>query len=184
MRVSGCTTTFEREAHKKKSQDLNKQPYCTCLRWFFKMVPSGSGKCGISSAPRWAGVSLFESKSTSQISSGSLRMIRQSRKKWDTMFEANIVRKGDWERLLLVMSILLFNETIENVCIDFSAVWWHVINTLISPLSAMTVTQKVSQVARLAVVYRFFIRSILTGPVHNVRLIQVLVSLLALFFSV
>lgn len=46
----------------------------TCLRWFFKIVPSGSGRSG-SSASTLAGVSLFESKSTIQMSSGNLRMI-------------------------------------------------------------------------------------------------------------
>lgn len=46
----------------------------TCLRWFFKMVPSGSGKTGISSFEPVGGESLFESRSTSQISSGNLQV--------------------------------------------------------------------------------------------------------------
>lgn len=45
----------------------------TCLRWFFRMVPSGSGKTGISSFEPVGGESLFESRSTNQISSGNLK---------------------------------------------------------------------------------------------------------------
>lgn len=42
----------------------------TCFKWFFKIVPSGSGKGGISLGE----VSLLESRSTSQISSGNLKI--------------------------------------------------------------------------------------------------------------
>lgn len=48
----------------------------TCLRWFFRIVPSGSGSSG-SSASTLAGVNLFESRSTIQISSGNLAKGKQ-----------------------------------------------------------------------------------------------------------
>ena len=41
----------------------------TCFKWFFRMVPSGSGSAGISPEND----SLLESKSTNQMSSGSLK---------------------------------------------------------------------------------------------------------------
>lgn len=44
----------------------------TCFKWFFNIVPSGSGRAGISSYIPVGAVSLFESKSTNQISSGNL----------------------------------------------------------------------------------------------------------------
>lgn len=50
----------------------------TCFRWFFRMVPSGSGSTGISSFDPVGGDSLFESKSTSQISSGNLKGINSN----------------------------------------------------------------------------------------------------------
>lgn len=45
----------------------------TCFRWFLRIVPSGSGRFGRSSAEPDGGVILFESRSTSQMSSGSLK---------------------------------------------------------------------------------------------------------------
>ena len=45
----------------------------TCFRWFFSIVPSGSGRPGRSSTEPDGGVILFESRSTSQMSSGSLK---------------------------------------------------------------------------------------------------------------
>lgn len=45
----------------------------TCFRWFFRIVPSGSGSAGISSGVPVGGVNLFESKSTNQMSSGNLQ---------------------------------------------------------------------------------------------------------------
>lgn len=47
----------------------------TCFKWFLRMVPSGSGSGGISSPTAPVDVNLFESKSTSQISSGSLVLL-------------------------------------------------------------------------------------------------------------
>lgn len=52
----------------------------TCLRWFFKMVPSGSGKGGISSGVPVGGEILLESKSINQMSSGSRKFFLNMRK--------------------------------------------------------------------------------------------------------
>lgn len=46
----------------------------TCFKWFLSMVPSGSGSGGICSGSPDVGVSRLESRSTSQMSSGSLQL--------------------------------------------------------------------------------------------------------------
>jgi hypothetical protein len=62
--------------HKIKllSRQSNHHEGLTCFRWFLRIVPSGSGRFGRSSTKPDGGVILFESRSISQMSSGSLTM--------------------------------------------------------------------------------------------------------------
>lgn len=68
--ISRCTATPLDLSHVSRAIF---QAGLTCFRWFFSIVPSGSGRPGSSSAEPDGGVILFESRSTSQMSSGSLK---------------------------------------------------------------------------------------------------------------